>query len=113
MGVPVRGRRRRAGQDATGGAGSGRGRVRGRPGWDAANDFVFDCPRPPAELANVVEALTAHVVLPVSVVGPLRLNLGTYHADPTDGHVVEDERHTDDVYVPLVHSEGGLSASMQ
>jgi hydroxymethylglutaryl-CoA reductase (NADPH) len=81
--------------------------------WDPANDFIFDWPRPATELAGVVEALTAHVVLPVSVVGPLRLNLGTYHVDPTDGHLVEDARITDEVYVPLAHTEGGLSASMQ
>jgi hydroxymethylglutaryl-CoA reductase (NADPH) len=60
----------------------------------------------------VVEALTAHVVLPVSVVGPLRLTLGSYHLDEAGG-LVEDERHTEEVYVPLAHSEGGLSASMQ
>jgi len=81
--------------------------------WDPENDFIFDWPRPAAELAAVVEALTAHVVLPVSVVGPLRLNLGGYHVDATDGRLVEDARTTDEVYVPLAHSEGGLSASMQ
>ena len=81
--------------------------------WDVDNDFIFDWPTPPAALANVVEALTAHVVLPVSVVGPLRLTLGTYHVDPSDGHLVEDARQTEEVYVPLAHSEGGLSALMQ
>jgi hydroxymethylglutaryl-CoA reductase (NADPH) len=87
--------------------------LRELPHWDAQHDFIFDWPRPAAELAAVVEALTAHVVLPVSVVGPLRLNLGAYHVDPADGHLVEDARVTDEVYVPLAHSEGGLSASMQ
>jgi len=87
--------------------------LRELPQWDAHNDFIFDWPRPAAELAAVVEALTAHLVLPVSVVGPLRLNLGTYHVDPLDGHLVEDARVTEEVYVPLAHSEGGLSASMQ
>ena len=43
--------------------------LRALPGWDEANAFIFDWPRPAAELAGVVEALTAHVVLPVSVVG--------------------------------------------
>src|SRR6266566_532642 len=81
--------------------------------WDPHNDFIFDWPRPAAELGSVVEALTAHVVLPVSVVGPLRLDLGTYHVDPIDGHLVEDARVTEEVYVPLAHSEGGLSASIQ
>ena len=64
-------------------------------------------------MAVTVEALTAHVVLPVSVVGPLRLTLGAYHVDATDGRLVEDTRQTDEVYIPLAHSEGGLSASMQ
>jgi hydroxymethylglutaryl-CoA reductase (NADPH) len=87
--------------------------LRGLPHWDPNNDFVFDWPRPAAEMAHVLEALTAHITLPVSVVGPLRLTLGVYHVDDLDGRVVEDARHTDEVYVPLVHSEGGLSASMQ
>src|ERR1043166_5536855 len=64
-------------------------------------------------MAHPVEALTAHITLPVSVVGPMRWTLGVYHTDDADGHLVEDTRKTDEVYVPLVHSEGGLSASMQ
>jgi hydroxymethylglutaryl-CoA reductase (NADPH) len=87
--------------------------VRALPQWDPAHDFVLDWPIPPEALSGVVEALTAHVVLPVSVVGPLRLKLGTYHLDQTDGRLVEDGRDTEEVYVPLAHSEGGLSASMQ
>jgi hydroxymethylglutaryl-CoA reductase (NADPH) len=87
--------------------------LRGLPHWDASHHFVLDWPMPPETLAGVVEALTGHVVLPVSVVGPLRLTLGSYHLDEVDGRVVEDERHTEEVYVPLAHSEGGLSASMQ
>jgi hydroxymethylglutaryl-CoA reductase (NADPH) len=81
--------------------------------WNPEHDFIFEWPTPPAALANVLEALTAHVVLPVAVVGPLRLTLGAYHVDEVDGHLVEDERLTDEVFVPLAHSEGGLSASMQ
>jgi hydroxymethylglutaryl-CoA reductase (NADPH) len=87
--------------------------LRALPNWDPENELIFDWPRPPTEMAQVVEALTAHVVLPVSVVGPLRLTVGTYHVDETDGRLVEDGRQTDEVYVPLAHSEGGLAASMQ
>ncbi|MBV9899256.1 MAG: 3-hydroxy-3-methylglutaryl-CoA reductase [Chloroflexi bacterium] len=87
--------------------------LRGLPGWHAENDFVFEWPQPPAAYASVLEALTAHVVLPVSVVGPLPVTMGSYHLDEVSGNVVEDRRHTEEVYVPLAHSEGGLSASMQ
>ncbi|HEX8966599.1 MAG TPA: 3-hydroxy-3-methylglutaryl-CoA reductase [Chloroflexota bacterium] len=86
--------------------------LRSLPHWRPEHDFVFDWPTPPAALASVLEALTAHLVLPVSVVGPLRLTLGSYHVDD-GGRLVEDGRQTDELYVPLAHSEGGLSASMQ
>src|SRR5690242_3340256 len=71
--------------------------LRAQPTWDVANDFVFDWPEPanPTALGGVVEALTAHVTLPVSVVGPLRLRLGTYHLDD-HGKLVEDERHIEE-----------------
>jgi len=87
--------------------------LRGLPHWQTKNDFIFDWPAPPEALGSVLEALTAHVVLPVSVVGPLLLTLGSYHVDDLTGALVEDDRHTEEVYVPLAHSEGGLSASMQ
>jgi len=86
--------------------------LRRQPDWDPANEFVFDFPAPAADLGGFVEALTAHVVLPVSVVGPLRLELGRYRLDPSDGDLVEDGRDVEDVYVPLAHTEGGLSASL-
>ncbi|MBV9597837.1 MAG: 3-hydroxy-3-methylglutaryl-CoA reductase [Chloroflexi bacterium] len=88
-------------------------RLRELAHWNAAHDFVFEWPTPPAAFASMLEALTAHLVLPVSVVGPLRLTLGNYHIDDRNGQLVEDERHTTEVYVPLAHSEGGLSASLQ
>jgi hydroxymethylglutaryl-CoA reductase (NADPH) len=87
--------------------------LRELPGWDARHDLIFDWPVPAATFENVVEALSAHVVLPVSVVGPMRLTLGEYHVDQSDGHLVEADRHSEEVFVPLAHSEGGLSASMQ
>src|SRR5258708_20437767 len=86
---------------------------RGHAGWEETNERSCDWPRPPAEMAGVVEALTAHMVLLVSVVGPLRFTLGAYHVDDIDGHLVEDGRRSEEVYVPLAHSEGGLAASMQ
>ncbi len=87
--------------------------LRALPHWDSGHELILNWPRPPAEMASVVEALTAHMVLPVSVVGPLRFTLGAYHVDETDGRLVEDARQTDEVFVPLAHSEGGLAASMQ
>jgi hydroxymethylglutaryl-CoA reductase (NADPH) len=58
------------------------------------------------------EMLTGAAVLPVSVVGPLELELGEYELREPDGAVVETGRARDSVFVPLAHTEGGLSASM-
>jgi hydroxymethylglutaryl-CoA reductase (NADPH) len=88
-------------------------RIRAAPGWDAANNFVFDWPRPAAEFSGLLEALTAHMVLPVAIVGPLRVEMGSYRINESDGQLAEDGREIEDVYVPLAHSEGGLSASLQ
>jgi hydroxymethylglutaryl-CoA reductase (NADPH) len=88
-------------------------RLRALPHWDSTHDFVWDWPRPPAQLGAVLEGLTAHLVLPVSVVGPVPVELGSYHLDERDGSLIESGRATEEVYVPLAHSEGGLSASMQ
>jgi hydroxymethylglutaryl-CoA reductase (NADPH) len=87
-------------------------RLRALPSWDPAHDFVWDWPRPPDEFAGMVEALTAHVVLPVSAIGPLPVDLGRYRLDHAGG-LVEEARELDEVYVPLAHTEGGLAASMQ
>jgi hydroxymethylglutaryl-CoA reductase (NADPH) len=86
--------------------------LRTLPHWDPRDDFIWHWPRPAEEFAAAQEALTAHLVLPVGIVGPLRLDLGRYHIAPEDGRLVEDGRDTDDVFVPLAHTEGGLSASM-
>jgi len=88
-------------------------RLQALPHWDRSHDFVWEWPRPAGEYAGLLEALTAHVMLPLSVVGPLRLDLGRYHIDDGDGRLVEEGRGTEEVYVPLAHTEGGLSASMQ
>ncbi len=88
------------------------GAVQALPHWNHEHDFIFDWPRPAEEFAGAQEALTAHMVLPVGVVGPLRLDLGRYHVDAETGALVEDGRTVDEVHVPLAHTEGGLSASM-
>jgi hydroxymethylglutaryl-CoA reductase (NADPH) len=50
--------------------------------------------------ARAQEMLTGVAVIPVSVVGPIELELGEY------------ELRRDTVFVPLAHTEGGLSASL-
>ena len=58
------------------------------------------------------EMLTGAAVIPVSVVGPLQLELGEYELRDADGELAETGRARDSVFVPLAHTEGGLSASM-
>jgi hydroxymethylglutaryl-CoA reductase (NADPH) len=61
---------------------------------------------------NAQEMLTGAAVIPVSVVGPLEIDLGLYELEEPFGHVSETGRARDRVYVPLAHTEGGLSASL-
>jgi hydroxymethylglutaryl-CoA reductase (NADPH) len=58
------------------------------------------------------EMLTGAAVIPVSVVGPLELELGEYELEEPFGRVTETGRAREQVYVPLAHTEGGLSASL-
>ena len=62
--------------------------------------------------ARAQEMLTGAAVIPVSVVGPLEIELGEYELREPDGAVVEAGRGRDSIFVPLAHTEGGLSASM-
>jgi hydroxymethylglutaryl-CoA reductase (NADPH) len=82
------------------------------PHWDAAHQHVLTWPVPAEVLADFQECLTGHLVLPVGVVGPLPLSLGHYVLDAT-GAVREEGRADEHVFVPLAHTEGGLSASVQ
>jgi len=82
------------------------------PHWDAAHHHVLTWPVPTETLANFQECLSGHMVLPVGVVGPLPVNLGRYRLD-AEGAVREEDRADGHVFVPLAHSEGGLSASVQ
>src|SRR5215210_2934044 len=58
------------------------------------------------------EAHTGVAAIPVSVVGPLTLELGAYELQEPAGTLRETGRAHEDVLVPLAHTEGGLSASM-
>ena len=80
--------------------------------WSPTHHHVLSWPVPPEVLGSFQECLTGHLVLPVGVVGPLGINLGDYTLDNA-GNVQEKGRGEDQVYVPLAHTEGGLSASVQ
>ena len=62
--------------------------------------------------ARAQEMLTGAAVIPVSVVGPLELELGEYELREPAGEIAETGRARDSVFVPLAHTEGGLSASL-
>ena len=58
------------------------------------------------------EALTGVSVIPTAVIGPLTISLGDYELTEPDGVVVERDRRTEDVFVPLAHTEGSMSDSL-
>ena len=64
-----------------------------------------------APYLRAAESVTGTAVLPVSV-AQLLVSLGEYELSE-DGEVVETGRRADEVTVPLAHSEGGLTASLQ
>lgn len=82
------------------------------PHWPTAHHHVLTWPVPAETLGNFQECLSGHMVLPVGVVGPLPVNLGHYELNAA-GEVHEEGRKDDQVFVPLAHTEGGLSASVQ
>jgi hydroxymethylglutaryl-CoA reductase (NADPH) len=61
--------------------------------------------------ASAAESVTGVVEIPVSV-AQLRIVLGRYELSD-DGEVVETGRELEDVVVPLAHTEGSLTASLQ
>jgi hydroxymethylglutaryl-CoA reductase (NADPH) len=62
--------------------------------------------------AKAQEALTGISVIPTAVIGPLTISLGDYELSEPDGQLVERGRSTEDVYVPLAHTEGSMSDSL-
>jgi hydroxymethylglutaryl-CoA reductase (NADPH) len=64
-----------------------------------------------AAYASAAESVTGLVEIPVSV-AQLHVALGRYELSE-DGDVVETGRELEEVVVPLAHTEGGLTASVQ
>jgi len=65
-----------------------------------------------APWVSAQEALTGVSVTPTAVIGPLTISLGDYELVEPEGELVERGRATDEVYVPLAHTEGSLSDSL-
>lgn len=82
--------------------------VRARQEIVGAAGLPVSVPLEPFSAAT--EALTGVAVIPVSVC-PLRAELGSYELSE-EGKLVETGRGEEQVYVPLAHSEGGLTLSM-
>ncbi len=64
-----------------------------------------------APYAKAAESVTGVAVIPVSV-AQLQVSLGSYELSE-DGEVVETGRSGEEVVVPLAHTEGGLTVSLQ
>ncbi len=62
--------------------------------------------------ATAQEALTGVSVIPTAVIGPLTISLGDYELTEPEGELVERGRSTDEVFVPLAHTEGSMSDSL-
>lgn len=58
------------------------------------------------------ESHTGAALIPVAVVGPLAVELGTYELEEPTGSLRETGRAFEEILVPVAHTEGGLSASV-
>lgn len=79
--------------------------------WRPVTDVFTAPPGCDDAFSRALELYTGYVALPVAVVGPIPISLGVYeHGE--DGDPVERDRSEESVFVPIAHTEGGLSASM-
>jgi hydroxymethylglutaryl-CoA reductase (NADPH) len=62
--------------------------------------------------AKAQEALTGISVIPTAVIGPLTISLGDYELSEPEGRLVDRRRTTEDVFVPIAHTEGSMSDSL-
>jgi hydroxymethylglutaryl-CoA reductase (NADPH) len=85
--------------------------LRQLPQFQPEDERIFPQPGDDRVLSQYLEAYVGQMVVPVGVVGPLRLTSGQYRV-LDDGRLEEVQRQEDQVYLPLGHTEGGLSASM-
>ena len=81
---------------------------------DAIRDVVGDEPlsHDDESWTRAQESHTGAAVIPVSVVGPLLVELGTYELEEPAGALLETGRAAEELLIPLAHTEGGLAASM-
>jgi hydroxymethylglutaryl-CoA reductase (NADPH) len=81
---------------------------------NAIRDVVGDAPigQDDEAWSRAQESHTGAAVIPVSVVGPLVVELGAYELEEPSGTLRETGRTQEELLVPLAHTEGGLSASM-
>ncbi len=81
---------------------------------DAIREVVGDEPLAHDDEAwgRAQESHTGVAVIPVSVVGPLLVELGAYELEEPAGSLRETSRDREEVLIPLAHTEGGLSDSM-
>ncbi|PSR33603.1 MAG: 3-hydroxy-3-methylglutaryl-CoA reductase [Sulfobacillus benefaciens] len=86
--------------------------LRQLPTWQLQDERILEWSLPPEHLERFMESLTGQMMLPVAVVGPLDVEFGRYGRDESF-NLTEISRNREQLYVPIAHTEGGLSVSMQ